>query len=127
MPTTISVVPDTVRTDPEIDGLDISDSEWRLDVDRYREFVAAATGISPADGLSASDCYRIANRIDALVEERKRHDEWRPALVEEYPDVDSLEAFLWVGRFFRACHDAGETCLSGRDEQDPCVPPPDRA
>ncbi|PSP23256.1 hypothetical protein BRC61_03750 [Halobacteriales archaeon QH_10_65_19] len=124
--TTLSIAPDTVRTDPEVDGLDISDSEWRLDVDRYREFVAAATGISPADDLAPSDCYRIGNRIEALVEEHKRHDEWEPALVEEYPDVESLKAFLWVARFFRACHDASETHVSGGGQEQPCVPSSDR-
>jgi len=120
MPGTITVAPDAVWSDPGIEGIDVSDTEWRLDVDRYREFLIEATGLSPADGLSASDCYRIGNRLQALVEKRKRHDEWGPELVEAYPDVDSLEEFLWVARFFRACHDctdAGETCFAGRERE----------
>jgi hypothetical protein len=118
MPATMTVSPDAVWSDPGIDGFDVSDTEWRLDVDRYRDFLVEATGISPADGLSPADCYRIGNRLQALVEERKRHREWVPALVEAYPDVDSLEAFLWLARFFRACHDcteAGETVVPGRE------------
>jgi hypothetical protein len=50
----------------------------------------------------------MGNRLQALIEERKRQDKWGPALVEAYPDVDSLKAFVWVARFLRACHDADE-------------------
>ena len=102
------VTPDAVWTDPDIDGLEVSDTEWRLDVDRYGDFLVEATGIPPAEGLSASDCYRMGNRLQALIEERKRQDKWGPALVEAYPDVESLETFVWVARFLRACHDADE-------------------
>ncbi len=115
MAATMTVAPDAVWSDPGIDGLDVSEAEWRLDVDRYGEFLVEATGISPADGLTSSDCYRIGNRLQALIEERKRQDEWEPALVDAYPDVDSLAAFVWLARFFRACHDchdAGEPCLT---------------
>lgn len=123
MPDAMRVTPDAVWTDPDIEGLSVSDAEWRLDVDRYEEFLSEATGVSPAEGLSASDCYRMGNRLQALIEERKRQDEWGPALVEAYPDVESLEAFVWLARFLRACHDchdADETCFSGREES--CVP-----
>lgn len=112
MSATIRVVPDAVWSDPAIDGLDVSDSEWRLDIDQYRDFIETATGISPTDNLSASDCYRIGNRLQALVEDRKRRGEWDSPLVEEYPDVESLDEFVWLARFFRACHachDANET------------------
>jgi hypothetical protein len=114
MQTTIHVAPDAVWSDPAVEGLDASDGEWRLDVDRYRAFLDEAAGLSPADGLSASDCYRVGNRLQGLIEERKRHDAWDPALLEEFPDVDSLQQILWLARFFRACHtshDAGETVL----------------
>lgn len=124
MSTAICIVPDAVWRTPEIDGLDVSDDEWQLDVSQYWDFIQAATGISPDGGLSPSDCYRIGNRIQALVEERKRHDEWEPALVESYPDVSSLDEFLWVARFFRACHDchdAGELCFAGRADDDCCL------
>ena len=125
MAATMTVTPHAVWSDPGIDGLDVSETEWRLNVDRYREFLVEATGISPADGLTSSDCYRIGNRLQALVEERKRQDEWGPALVDAYPVVDTLEEFLWVARFFRACHDchdAGETCLAD-SERDPSAGP----
>jgi len=116
MATTICVVPDAVWSDPGIEGLDVG---------RYGDFIQVATGISPASGLSASDCYRIGNRLQALVEQRKRHDEWEPTLVESYPDVEALGEFLWVARFFRACHDchdAGEICFAGRKHEESCLP-----
>ena len=59
MAATMTVTPHAVWSDPGIDGLDVSETEWRLNVDRYREFLVEATGISPADGLTSSDCYRI--------------------------------------------------------------------
>lgn len=124
MPETIQITADPAWSDPAIEGLEVSDAEWRLDVDRYREFIAAATGIDPSDGIDSSDCYRIGNRLQALVEKRKRHDEWGPALVDEYPDVESLDEFLWVARFFETCHDcndAGEICFSPRGSDDVCV------
>jgi len=108
MPDVVRVTPDAVWTDPDIEGLEVSDTEWRLDFDRYQEFLVETTGMCPAESLSASDCYRMGNRLQALIEERKQQDEWGPALVEAYPDVDSLEAFVWVARFLRACHDADE-------------------
>jgi len=117
MSATIRVVPDTVRRDPAIKGLEVSDSEWRLDIGQYQDFIEATTGLSPSDGLSASDCYRIGNRLQAFVEERKRRNDWDATLVEAYPDVQSLKEFVWLARFFRACHDchdAGEVCLSQR-------------
>lgn len=125
MPTTIRIDSDAVRSDPAIEGVEVSGSEWRLDVDRYRAFLREATGVSPAGGLSASDCYRIGNRLQAFVEARKRDDEWNRALVESYPDVESLEEFLWVARFFRACHDChdpDERCFTGTEPED--VPAP---
>jgi len=124
MSVTICALPDAVWRDPGIEGLEVSNDEWRLDVGRYQDFIRMATGISPTGRLSASDCYRIGNRLQALVEERKRHDEWEPALVESYPDVGSLDDILWVARFFRACHDchdAGETCLPGRVQGESCI------
>ncbi len=117
MPTTIAAVPDRVRTDPGIEGLEVSETEWRLDVGRYREFVAAATGITPTDGLSGSDCYRIGNRLQALVEEHKQQAKPESTLVDAYPTVDSLEEFLWVARVFRACHDT-ENCTAGVERRD---------
>ncbi|MFB6360261.1 MAG: hypothetical protein ABEH59_02955, partial [Halobacteriales archaeon] len=105
---------------------EVSSGEWRLQVDRYQTFLAQATGIAPADGLSSSDCYRIGNRLQALVEEKKRNGEWSPELVEAYPDVETLQEILWLARFFRACHDchgAGETCYTGREREESPVPP----
>jgi hypothetical protein len=100
----LSIAPDAPRTGPSREGLDLSGAEWHLDVERYRPFVEATTGIRPTESLSAAECYRIGNRLEALIEERRRHGEWTPALVEEYPVVESLEEILAVARFFRQCH-----------------------
>jgi hypothetical protein len=125
MSSTIRIEPGGIRTSPEIEGLEVSDGEWQLHVDRYQDFIQESTGISPSDGLSASDCYRIGNRLQALIEERKRLDEWEPPLVGKYPDINSLEEFLWLARFFRACHYCSEPdgiCLSSDDSKDCCDP-----
>jgi hypothetical protein len=100
----IRISPDTSRTGPTAEGLDRSASEWRLDPGQYHEFIETVTGIAPPDDPTASDCYRIGNRIEAFVEEHHRLDEWTPALVEEYPDVGSLAEILGIARFFRRCH-----------------------
>lgn len=99
------IPPATSWTGPSTCGLELSRDEWRLDPDRYREFVEVATGIRLADEPTASECYRIGNRLEGLVEERQRRDEWTPSLVEEYPDVESLEEIVGLSRFFRRCHD----------------------
>jgi hypothetical protein len=92
--------------DEDVDGFDYSASTWRFDADRYGEFIAAVTGIDPGDDLSATDCYRLGNRIEAFIDERRRRGEWTPALLDDYPDVDSLEQVHWLARFFRHCHEA---------------------
>lgn len=125
MATTIRVTADPVWSDPAIKGLEISDTEWNLNVDRYQDFIREAAGIDPTNGISVSDCYRIGNRFQALVEEYKRDDEWGPALVEEYPDVESLEEFLWMARFFQNCHkcnEPGEMCFTPDSPKDTFVP-----
>ncbi|MFC6941089.1 hypothetical protein ACFQE8_14135 [Salinirubellus sp. GCM10025818] len=101
----IRISSDTSRAGPTAEGLDLSAPEWHLDPDQYREFIETVTGIAPPDEPTASDCYRIGNRIEAFVEEHHRLDEWTPDLVEEYPDVDSLAEILGLARFFRRCHD----------------------
>ena len=101
----IRITPDTAWRGPSVDGLDLSADEWRIDPDRYWEFVEAATGIRLSDEPTASDCYRIGNRLEALVEERRRRGEWTPALVEGYPDVESLAEVVGLARFFRQCHE----------------------
>ena len=123
MNATIWVSADPVWTDPSIQGLEVSDAEWHLDVARYRHFIEEAAGIDPTDPISTAACYRIGNRLQALVEDHKRNDEWEPALVEEYPDVASLEGFLWVARIFQRCHecaDAGQLCLSPEHSDEVC-------
>jgi hypothetical protein len=110
------IVSNGVWSNPPVDGLEIADGEWRLDAGRYDRFLEAATGMSPDDELSPSDCYRIANRLEALVERHKRSGDSESALVEAYPDVQSLETFVWLARFFRRCHDCTRetdgSCLS---------------
>lgn len=101
----IRIPPASAWTGPSTAGLDLSASEWQLDPDRYREFIEAATGIAVSDDPTAPDCYRIGNRLEALIEERRRQDEWTPTLVESYPDVESLPEIVGLARFFRRCHD----------------------
>ncbi|MFB6167678.1 MAG: hypothetical protein ABEJ43_02400 [Haloferacaceae archaeon] len=96
--------------DADLDGFDADESTWRLNLDRYGAFVAAVTGIRPGADVTAADCYRIGNRLEAFIAERKRTDDWTAALVEEYPDVDSLDQIHALARFFRHCHTA---CLTG--------------
>ena len=98
------IPPATSWTGPSTDRIELSHEEWRLDPDRYREFVESATGIPLVDEPTASECYRIGNRLEALVEERQRRD-GAPDLVAEYPDVESLEEIVGLARFFRRCHD----------------------
>ncbi|WP_435332917.1 hypothetical protein [Haloarchaeobius sp. TZWWS8] len=90
---------------PELAGLEVTESEWRLDTDRYRRFVEEAARQSLDDQPTAADCYRIGNRIEALIAEHRQRDDWSPSLVEEYPDVDSLDEIVGLARFFRHCHD----------------------
>lgn len=124
MAATIRVTADLAWSDPSIEGLDASGEEWYLNVARYRDFIREAAGIEPMNGISVSDCYRIGNRLQALIERHKRERDWEPALVEDYSDVESLEEFLWVARFFETCHeceDAGEMCHLKDEYDDVCV------
>lgn len=100
----IRISPNTAWTGPSTDGLDLSTSEWCLDPNRYRGFVTAVTGIQVSADPTAADCYRIGNRIEAFIEERRRRGEWTSGLVEAYPDVESLSEIVGLARFFRRYH-----------------------
>jgi hypothetical protein len=63
------------------------------------------TGIDVEGDLSAPDCYRIGNRLEAFIAERRREGEWTEALVDEYPDVGSVAEIVGLARFVRECHD----------------------
>ena len=95
-------------SDGSIDGFERSDSVWRLNLDHYGEFIESITGITPEENLSASDCYRIGNRLEAFIDESQRAGEWTEELVEKHPEVDSLRQLYVLARFFRRCH---EQCL----------------
>lgn len=126
MSTNLSIVPDVAQSNPDIEGLSISGSEWKLDVDLYETFITEATGISPSRDLSGSDCYRIGNRLQALIEKRKRCGEWDQTLVEAYSGIETLEQFLWIARFFRACyecHPAEERCFPGHTNEESGISP----
>lgn len=97
--------PDYVRTDPSLPGLSIVDDEWRIDLEYYRPFIEATTGLAVPDDLENTDCYRIGNRLEAFIAERRRDDEWDEEVVESSPVVESLEEIVWVARFFRTCDD----------------------
>lgn len=100
----IRVQPDTTRNDPMIPGLEVTDDEWILQLDEYRQFISETTGIKVDESPSAEDCYRIGNRLEAFIDKRRRAGEWTEDLVKEYPDVDNLEEITWLARFFRTCH-----------------------
>lgn len=105
----IHIAPETPRSTPAIEGLVVTDGVWKLDIARYESFVETTTGISVDDSLSGADCYRIGNRLEALVTEHQQTGEWTPALVETYPDVGSLGEIVGLARFFRECH---KCCLA---------------
>lgn len=124
MAATIRVPADLAWADPSIEGLDASGEDWYLNVARYQEFIREAAGIDPMNGISVSDCYRIGNRLQALIEQHKREQEWKPELIKDYPDVESLEEFLWIARFFETCHECkepGKVYHPGQEYDDVCV------
>ena len=90
---------------PSAEGIQAADDEWRLDPSKYRAFTDSVTGIALTGELSGADCYRIGNRLEAFIAERKRDGEWTDALVEQYPDVASLAEIVALAQFLRRCHD----------------------
>lgn len=100
-----------VRTLPSFDGVHAADDEWRLDPSQYCDFTESVTGIALTAELSAADCYRIGNRLEAFIAERKRDGEWTDALVEEYAGIESLKEIVALARFLRTCH---EQCRDAR-------------
>ena len=101
----IHISPETPLSTPAVEGLATTASGWELDVWHYESFIEAATGLDVDEDLSAADCYRIGNRLEALVTEHRQHGEWTDAVTERYPDVESREEILGLARFFRECHD----------------------
>ncbi|WP_254279746.1 hypothetical protein [Haloarcula marina] len=101
----IRIRPTTSRSAPSCSGLSADDGEWRLEPSRYRRFTAEVTGIELTENLGASEYYRIRNRLEAFIAERKRDGEWSASLVERYPDVNTLEEIVSLTRFLRECHD----------------------
>ena len=97
--------------DEDLAGFEVADSVWRLDLDYYRGFIESVTGISPDRNPSASDCYRIGNRLEAFIDEKQRAAEWTEDLTEDYSEMDSLRQVYWLAQFFRQCH---EQCLKSR-------------
>ncbi|MFC7227649.1 hypothetical protein N0B31_09565 [Salinirubellus salinus] len=93
---------DTVESLEAVEG---SGAGIRPVLDRYAAFVEAVTGFTPSDDLTADDCYRIGNRIEAFVEERHRAGEWDETVVEGYPVVESRSEVLALARLFRRCHE----------------------
>jgi len=100
----IHISPDTSRSVPPLKGLEVTKSEWRFDVSAYDAFIESATGIDVREDLSATECYRIGNRLEALVEDYQRTGEWE-RLHREYPDIESSDELVGLARFFRQCHD----------------------
>lgn len=102
------ISPERPRSLPSVEGIVVSESAWELDVDRYASFIEAATGIAVSENLSGADCYRIGNRLEALISEHQQDGEWTEAITERYPDVESRKEIVGLARFFRECH---ECCL----------------
>lgn len=106
----IQIAGSDVRTLPSFEGIQADSDGWRLDPSAYRALTESITGMPLTDDLSATECYRIGNRLEAFIAERRRTGEWTESLVEEYPDVESLEEIVALARFLRTCH---ERCLDG--------------
>jgi hypothetical protein len=100
----ISISPDTSRSVPSLKGLDVTESEWRLDISEYDQFIESATGIAVGKTPSAAECYRIGNRLEALIEDYQQTGEWE-RLQREYPAIESSDELVGLARFFRQCHD----------------------
>lgn len=98
---TLCVTPDTSRSAPSVAGLDVSESEWRLDLTQYETFIESVTGIAVGPDLSDSDSYRIRNRLEALVAERYRTGEWSAVVREAATDTVAPEDVVELARFFR--------------------------
>lgn len=94
-----------VRPDTSLRGFELSDDEWRLDTDAYRNFIESVTGMGVSDGLSASQCYRIRNRLEAFMVDRRRRGEWTENLTREFPDIESLDEVVELAKFFRELYD----------------------
>lgn len=100
----IRISPSTTQSAPAVGSIEVADDEWRLDPTRYRQFITETTGYTVTADPCPSECYRIGNRLEAFVEERKRAGEWSLALVDGYPEVESLDEIIGLARFFRECH-----------------------
>lgn len=101
----IRIEPETDRRPATTAAFGIADSAWVLDVSEYADFIEAATGITVTETLDPSDCYRVGNRLEGLIDERRRHGTWDADLLSEYPEVESLAEIVSLARFFRQCHD----------------------
>lgn len=100
----ISVPKDSMRSRPSLDGIELADGAWQFDPQRYRSFLRERTGIDPGGELTGADCYRIGNRLEAFIEDRRRRGEWEASLVETEPEVDTLDEIAELARLFRQCH-----------------------
>jgi hypothetical protein len=112
----IHITPETPLSTPAVGGLTTTESGWKLDVSRYESFIETTTGMSVDGDLRAADCYRIGNRLEALITDHRHGGEWTEAVTERYPDVESREEIVGLARFFRECHDC---CLDTADAGPP--------
>jgi hypothetical protein len=110
----IQIERNDARTLPSFEGIHADDGEWRLDPSQYRTLTESVAGIPLTEDLSATDCYRIGNRLEAFIAERRRDGEWTASLVEEYPAIESRDELVALAQFLRACHerclDSGNRC-----------------
>lgn len=105
----IRIDPPPGRPPPTITGLTVEEDVWKFDPEPYHRFIEEATDIQVPANLTATDCYRIGNRLEALIEEAHRQDRWNRRLIEQYPTVTSLDEIVGLAHVFRTCH---ESCVS---------------
>lgn len=105
---TAYLVTDAPRVVPP-SGLEASGGEWRLDVERFAPFVESLTGLSVSAKLSDSECYRIRNRLEALVAERYRTGEWPQQVRDASSEAVAADDLFELARFFRVYHEERQT------------------
>lgn len=84
-----------------LDGITHTENAVQFDLTAYSRFIEIVAGIDVTDNLSKKEYYRIRNRVEAFVHDAKRYHIWKPALLDAYPDVDSLAEITALTRALR--------------------------
>jgi len=91
------------RSLPPLRGIRHDDGVLVFDPDHYESFIEEATGMSVTNDLSATKCYVIGNRLEAIIDEATRRGEWSRTLTD-YPDISSMDEIVGLARLFRRAH-----------------------